>query len=393
MEQQKKVITVEKAEAEEALAAAMPALEVARLALSDLDKSDITEIRSFATPPEAVQVVCECVAIVKGFKEISWKTAKGMMSEGNFLRSLQELDCDQISQKQVASVRAHMKKSQKLDDMQSISKAGFGLLKFVRAVLGYCDVYREVKPKKDRVAYLEAELDSQMKLLNKLTKEINKLESELNELNNQYATAIKEKQMLQEMMEQAERRLLAADKLISGLSSERDRWKIELSNLQDDKTKVVGTCLLSASFLAYTGPFSWEFRNSIVFDDWLVDVRERQVPYGEPFRIHTSLSSDLETTTWASEGLPPDELSVQNGILTTRASRFPLCIDPQQQALLWILKRESANNLKVLTFNDKDFLKQLEMAIKYGNPVLFKDVDDYIDPVIDNILEKNIKSK
>ncbi|XP_055533348.1 dynein axonemal heavy chain 10 [Wyeomyia smithii] len=393
VEQQKKIITVEKAEAEEALAAALPALEVARLALSDLDKSDITEIRSFATPPEPVQVVCECVAIIKGFKEISWKTAKGMMSEGNFLRSLQELDCDQITQKQVANVRAHMKKSQKLDDMKTISKAGFGLLKFVRAVLGYCDVYREVKPKKDRVAFLEAELDSQIRLLNKLTKEINKLESELNELNNQYAAAIKEKQMLQEMMEQAERRLLAADKLISGLSSERDRWKIDLINLQQEKTKVVGTYLLSASFLAYTGPFSWEFRNSILFDDWLQDVQERDIPYLEPFRIYSSLSSDLEMATWASEGLPPDELSVQNGILTTRASRFPLCIDPQQQALMWIKKREASNNLKILNFNEKDFLKHLEMAIKYGNPVLFQDVDDYIDPVIDNILEKNIKSQ
>ena len=31
------------------------------------------------------------------------------------------------------------------------------------------------------------------------------------------------------------------------------------------------------------------------------------------------------------------------------------------------------------------------MAIKYGFPVLFKDVDEYIDPVIDNVLEKNIK--
>ena len=47
--------------------------------------------------------------------------------------------------------------------------------------------------------------------------------------------------------------------------------------------------------------------------------------------------------------------------------------------------------MQVLTFNDPDFLKQLELAIKYGFPVLFKDVDEYIDPVIDNVLEKNVK--
>ena len=55
----------------------------------------------------------------------------------------------------------------------------------------------------------------------------------------------------------------------------------------------------------------------------------------------------LITSRWTSEGLPPDELSIQNGILTTRASRFPMCIDPQQQALNWIKKKEEPNNLKV----------------------------------------------
>lgn len=49
--------------------------------------------------------------------------------------------------------------------------------------------------------------------------------------------------------------------------------------------------------------------------------------------------------------------------------------------------------LQVVTFNDHDFLKQLELAIKYGFPILFKDVDEYIDPVIDNVLDKNIKGK
>lgn len=47
--------------------------------------------------------------------------------------------------------------------------------------------------------------------------------------------------------------------------------------------------------------------------------------------------------------------------------------------------------LQILSFNDPQFLRQLEMAIKYGLPVLFQDVNEYIDPVIDNVLEKNVK--
>ena len=53
----------------------------------------------------------------------------------------------------------------------------------------------------------------------------------------------------------------------------------------------------------------------------------------------------------------------------------------------------SFTHTQVITFNDPDFLKQLELSIKYGFPVLFKDVDEYIDPVIDNVLEKNIRGE
>lgn len=31
------------------------------------------------------------------------------------------------------------------------------------------------------------------------------------------------------------------------------------------------------------------------------------------------------------------------------------------------------------------------MSIKFGIPFLFQDVDEFIDPVIDNVLEKNVK--
>jgi dynein heavy chain, axonemal len=129
----------------------------------------------------------------------------------------------------------------------------------------------------------------------------------------------------------------------------------------------------------------------MIFDDWLQDIMRRDIPVTLPYRIDQNLVDDVEISTWSSEGLPSDDLSIQNGILTTRASRFPLCIDPQQQALSWIRKRETHNNLKILSFNDADFLKHLEMSIKYGTPVLFQDVEDYIDPVVGNVLEKNFR--
>lgn len=94
-------------DAEDSLAEALPALEAARLALDDLDKSDVTEIRSFAKPPKPVQTVCECIVVMRGIKEISWKSAKGMMSEANFLKSLTEMDVDGITAKQVSTVKGN----------------------------------------------------------------------------------------------------------------------------------------------------------------------------------------------------------------------------------------------------------------------------------------------
>ena len=147
--------------------------------------------------------------------------------------------------------------------------------------------------------------------------------------------------------------------------------------------------MLTAAFLSYTGAFTFEFRYQMIYVDWLTACVDKAMPLSQPFKLESLLVSEVEISRWTSEGLPSDELSVQNGILTTRASRFPLCIDPQMQASKWIKERESRQKkLSVHTFNDADFAKRLELSIQFGTPFLFEGVEEEIDPLIDPVLDK-----
>jgi len=82
---------------------------------------------------------------------------------------------------------------------------------------------------------------------------------------------------------------------------------------------------------SYCGAFTIEFRNELINQTWHADLVTRGVPVTNPFKLENLLTSEVEISKWNSEGLPSNDLSIQNGILTTQGSRFPLCVDPQSQ--------------------------------------------------------------
>lgn len=73
------------------------------------------------------------------------------------------------------------------------------------------------------MARLEKNFFQSKQELEHIQSELSSFQAELKALGDEYQTAITEKHQLQEEAELMERRLIAADKLISGLSSENER--------------------------------------------------------------------------------------------------------------------------------------------------------------------------
>eukprot|EP00750_Incisomonas_marina_P009230 INCI15857.2.p1 GENE.INCI15857.2~~INCI15857.2.p1 ORF type:complete len:4529 (-),score=890.01 INCI15857.2:58-13644(-) len=385
------VIAEENAKAQAALQEAIPALDAAAKALDNLDKKDITEIKAFAKPPPGVQAVMLCVLILKPYPgpklTADWKGCKTMLSNMAFLQQLMEFDKDNIKESQIKAVAKHLKHpDMNMERMGSISVAGAGLLMWVLAIYKYHGVAKNVEPLRIKVKEMmrqqvqsEKELSAIKKLLGELAAEIDTLQKDLDFNQNQ----------LNELKAEAssmEKRLNAASRLIAGLGGERVRWTNDKVLLAKQMDLLIGDALMAASFLSYLGAFTSGYREDLLAR-WKADLLQRKVPLSQPLELKNLLSSDAEIQKWVGEGLPADNQSVQNGMLTGQSSRFPLCVDPQEQAVNWIKNKEGAE-LVVQNFSNPNFIRHLELAIQYGKPYLFEDLDEEIDPMIDPILER-----
>ena len=72
------------------------------------------------------------------------------------------------------------------------------------------------------------------------------------------------------------------------------RWNSDLEELKKKRVRLLGDCLVCSAFLSYVGAFSWEFRKELVYEDWVNDLKTREVPLSDPYRIEDLLTNDVE---------------------------------------------------------------------------------------------------
>lgn len=143
-----------------------------------------------------------------------------------------------------------------------------------------------------------------------------------------YDTSVNNKNQLREESENLEMKLDRADKLVKGLAGEYTRWQSSIGEYNAALVKVTGDALMAAAFLSYAGPFETSYRVSLM-SIWTKAVKNQKLPCTDNFNFVTFLSRATDVRDWNIQGLPKDDFSTENGVISTRGSRWPLMIDPQ----------------------------------------------------------------
>ncbi|KAG1714042.1 Dynein heavy chain 3, axonemal [Nymphon striatum] len=392
-----------KDECEADLTQAAPALESAVVALNTLKQSDITLVKSMKNPPAGVKLVMEAICIIKGIKPLRkphpsaigifvydyWPPSLKMLSDMKFLDNLRTFDRENIPPDIMKIIREKYTNNPDFDPavIKTISLACEGLCTWVKAIDIFDRVVKVVGPKKLKLVEAESELSNQMEFLKKKRNYLNSITDKLQALNDEFSAMTRKKKDLEESINTCSEKLSRAEILINGLGGEKERWNSISKSLKTSYDNALGDVLISAAMVVYLGPFPTNYRQNLI-NDWLQECKTQGLRYSPNFSLANVLSNPIQIKNWKINGLPADTFSSENAIIVFNSSRWPLIIDPQEQASVWIKKLEEKNGLIVLKQNDADFLRNLETAVQIGNPVLIENITSFIDPQMESLILK-----
>ncbi len=385
IEQRRSVVMADLADAE-------PAVLEAQAAVSNIKRQHLQEVRSMANPPEAVKLAMESVCTLLGHKLDGWRSVQIIIRRDDFIQRLVNFDTAAQMTKQLREI---MKKdflsrpSFNFETVQRASKACGPLVKWVIAQVRFSEILDKVEPLRNEVQSLEMQAEETKKQAKAIIKMIAELEAKIAKYKDEYALLISDIQAIKFEMERVQSKVDRSMKLLESLSSERGRWEAGSRTFDVEMSTIVGDVLLSAAFLAYGGFFDQHYRE-VMWQEWSNHLMEANIKYKPELSFTEYLSTADDRLSWQSKSLPSDNLTTENAIMLKRFNRYPLIIDPTGQATKFLLNEYKERKITVTSFLDEAFLKVLESALRFGNPLLIQDVE-HLDPILNAVLNREIR--
>ncbi|KFP53735.1 Dynein heavy chain 17, axonemal, partial [Cathartes aura] len=379
------------------LAKAEPALVAAQEALNTLNKNNLTELKSFGSPPQAVVNVTAAVMVLTAPrgnipKDKSWKAAKVMMGKvDTFLDTLKKFDKEHIPEACLKAFQASGRDPHPAS-AEGKSTAAAGLCSWCLNIVRFYEVFCEVEPKRQALEEANAELAEAQEKLSRIKNKIADLNANLAALTAEFEKATAEKIKCQQEADATNRVITLANRLIRGLASENVRWAESVEMLREQEKTLCGDVLLVSAFVSYVGYFTKKYRAELLEKHW-IPFLSRLAVSGHGSRPGVPGAPSPHARWHQGAPAPPQPGAQQsNAPILCNTQRWPLLVDAQLQGIKWI-KNKYGEALRAIRLGQRSYLDTIEQAVSEGQTLLIEDVGETVEPVLDHLLGRNTTKK
>ncbi|XP_043381883.1 dynein heavy chain domain-containing protein 1 [Chelonia mydas] len=363
-----------------------------KAALAGLQVQDIEELRSYRLPPASILRVTDTLCMMFS-KEPGWESAKQLLGQEDFYQELLFYPKDELPSDlfqalgQVVSDASFCAAS-----LQSISKSAAALCQWICAIYWYHRALRIWEPTLMQLQHCKLQIREEKGRLGDRHLQAEKLK----ELSSGWGVELLKATEHQEAVDRELCHVLQekekAGTVESLVAMHVANWTAAVKLLEQNCSTAQGDALLCAAAVSYLGAFppprrqelleKWQDicarRQSSLGPDDVRRVLEKELPCPGPaprgpallpvrqdFCLLTMLSSEREQRAWDRARKPHDLAGRQAALLlctdTRACSRgWPLLLDPDHQALTWLLMAQKVDEDESLLFAGLDTLSSAE---------------------------------
>ncbi|XP_078314970.1 cytoplasmic dynein 1 heavy chain 1-like isoform X1 [Crassostrea virginica] len=388
---QTKVIDEKQHDVKADLAQVEPAVIEAQQAVKSIKKQHLVEVKSLPNPPPVVKIAIESICTLLGETDLEWKSLRSIIMRENFISTIVHFTTDDISDE----IRTKMKNKYLSNpdyNYEKVNRASLAcgpMVKWAIAQINYADMLKRIDPLRNELKDLETQAQENEQKAEEVNKTIAGLEKSIAKYKEEYALLISQAQAIKTDLNNVEAKVERSIALLKSLDDEKQRWESSSETFKSQMSTIVGDVLLSSAFMAYAGYFDQQMRRNL-FTSWTSHLQTASVQFRSDLARVEYLSNADERARWTANTLPADDLCTENAIMLKRFNRYPLVIDPSGQATEFLMNEYKEKGIKKTSFLDDAFRKNLESAIRFGNPLLVQDVESY-DPILNPVLNRELR--
>ncbi|XP_044894140.1 cytoplasmic dynein 2 heavy chain 1 isoform X9 [Felis catus] len=369
-----------------------PLVNEAKLAVGNIKPESLSEIRSLRMPPDIIRDILEGVLRLMGIFDTSWVSMKSFLAKRGVRDDIATFDARNIPKEIRHSVEELLYKNKGSFDSKNAKRASTAaapLAAWVKANIQYSHVLERIQPLETEQAALESNLKKTEDRKRKLEELLNSVGQKVSELKEKFQSRTSEAAKLEAEVSRAQETIKAAEVLINQLDREHKRWNAQVAEITEELATLPKRAQLAAAFITYLSAAPEGLRKTCL-EEWTKSACL------EKFDLRRFLCTESEQLIWKSEGLPSDDLSIENALVILQIiglkswSRVcPFLIDPSSRATEWLKTHLKDSRLEVINQQDSNFITALELAVRFGKTLIIQEMDG-VEAVLYPLLRRDL---